>query len=59
MYYIFLRTDPYEYVGKKEKKRKLNIYTSQTRTQLHTNKKERKKHTPVHSSLFIRKIDKN
>ena len=31
---------------KKEKKRKLNIYTSQTRTQLHTDKTERKKHTP-------------
>ena len=58
MYYIFLHTDPYEHVGKKEKKkkkRKVNIYASQTRTQLHTDKKERKKerNTPqVHSSLF-------
>ena len=43
----------YEYVGKIQKrKRKLNIYISQTHTQLHTDKKERKKHTPVTSSLF-------
>ena len=56
MYYIFLHTNPYEHLGKqKKKKRKLNIYTSQTHTQLHTDKKERKKHTPVHSCLFTRK----
>ena len=34
MYYMFLHTDPYEHVGKiqKKQKRKLNIYTSQTHT---------------------------
>ena len=56
MYYIFLYTDPYEHVGKKEKekKRKLNIYTSQTRTQLHTDKKERKKETyPKYILLYL------
>ena len=56
MYYIFLHTDLYEHVGKKEKekKRKLNIYTSQTRTQLHTDKKERKKEThPKYILLYL------
>ena len=37
----------------KKRKRKLNIYTSQTHTQLHTDKKDRKKPTPVSSSLGI------
>ena len=59
MYYIFLHTDPYEHVGKKEKKekkRKLKICTSQTRTQLHTDKKERKKHTPsTFFSIYMKK----
>ena len=36
----------------KKRKRKLNIYKSQTHTQLHTDIKERKKNTPVPSSLF-------
>ena len=63
MYYIFLHTDPYEHVGKKEKKkkeRKVNIYTSQTRTQLHTDKKERKKERKKHTpSTFFSIYMKN
>ena len=57
MYYnIFTHTDPYEHVGKvqKKKKRILNIYTSHTHTNyiLKKKEKERKKHTPAHSSPF-------
>ena len=41
----------YEHVGKIQKKeKKTNIYTSQTHTQLHTDKKERKK---THPSTFF------
>ena len=52
MYYIFLHTDPYEHVGKiqKKKKRKLNIFTSQTHTQLNTDKKRKKE---THPSTFF------
>ena len=60
MYYIFLHTDPYEHVGKiQKKKRKLNIYTSQTHTQLHTDKKERKKHTQYILLYLHEKFNKN
>ena len=53
MYYIFVHTDPYEHVGKIQKKRKENLtYIDRRLTRLHTDKKEGKKHTPVHSSLF-------
>ena len=46
MYYIFSHTDPYEHVGNKQKKkRKLKIYTLQTHTQLHTDKKK-ERNTP-------------
>lgn len=46
MYYIFLNADPYEHVGKIQKRRKENVtfmHISQTRTQFHTDMKERKK----------------
>ena len=46
----FFYTLTYEHVGKIQKKRKRKL---NTHTQLHTDKKERKKHTPVPSSLFI------
>ena len=49
MYYNFLHTDPYEHVGKIQKKRKGNIYTS--RTHPITKKRERKKET--HPSTFL------
>ena len=53
MNYIFVHTDPYEHVGKIQKKRKENLtYIDRRLTQLHTDKKEGKKHTPEHSSLF-------
>ena len=43
----------YEHVGKIQKKeKKTNIYTSQTHTQLHTDKKERKKNTPQYLLLY-------
>ena len=51
----FLHTDPYEHVGKiqkkKEKKTK-HIYIANSHTITLMKKKERKKHTPLHSSLF-------
>ena len=60
MYYIFVHTDPYEHVGKIQKKRKENLtYIDRRLTRLHTDKKEGKKHTPEHSSLFTWKISKN
>ena len=56
MYYNFLLTDPNEHIGKIQlkKRRKLNIYTSQTHTELPTDKKTNKQ-TPVHSSLYLHK----
>ena len=48
MYYIFLHTDLWtgkKNTKKKQNKNKHNLYMSQTHTQLHTDKKERKKHT--------------
>ena len=53
---IFLHTDPYEHVGKVQEKKEKNskhIHIAHTH-KLHTVKKEkeRKKHTPAHSSPF-------
>ena len=53
----FFYTLTYEHVGKIQRREgKLNIYTSQTNTQLHTYKKETNKQTPVPSFLFTGKI---
>ena len=55
-YYIFYILT-HEQAGEiQKKKRKLNIYTSQTHTQLHTDKKETKKHTPsTFFSIYVKK----
>ena len=57
---LLFYTLTYEYVGKyKKRKRKLNVYISQTHIQLHTDKKERKKHTPVLLLYLHEKINKD
>ena len=52
----FLHTGPYEHVGKiQKKKRKENlayIHRKLAHNYILMKKKERKKHTPLHSSLF-------
>ena len=53
---IFLHTDPYEHVGKvqKKKKRILNIYTSHTHTNYILKKKRKKeRNTPQHILLHL------
>ena len=62
LYITFFYTLTYEHVGKIQKrKRKLNIHpdihTSQTHTQLHTDKKERKKETHPNTffSIYMKK----
>ena len=53
MYYIFLHADPYDHVGKIQKKEKKTKHIH--RRLIHNYiliKKGRKKHTPVLSSLF-------
>ena len=54
MYYIFLLTDPNEHIGKiqQKKRRKLNIYTSQTHTELHTDKNKQTNKQTSPSTFF-------
>ena len=57
MYYIFLHTDLWTHrKNTKKRKGKLNIYTSQTNTQLHAYKKETKETNPsTFFSIYMEK----